>query len=83
MYQQYYTIRVAGHGGPLWSEWFAGLTVTNLDNGEATLSGPLPDQAALHGVLAKLRDLGLPLLAVERDTPGTGQSSTDSAGTNR
>ena len=69
MDQQYYHIRVAGHGGPLWSEWFAGLTVTNLENGEAILSGPLPDQAALHGVLARLRDLGLPLLAVERGAP--------------
>jgi hypothetical protein len=71
MDQPIYHIRVAGHGGPLWSEWFAGLTVTNLENGEAILSGPLPDQAALHGVLTRLRDLGLPLLAVERSTPDT------------
>jgi hypothetical protein len=71
MGQQNYHIRVTGHGGPLWSEWFAGLAVTNLENGEAILSGPLLDQAALHGVLARLRDLGLPLLAVERVAPDT------------
>lgn len=71
MEQQHYHIRVAGHGGPLWSEWFAGLTVTNLEDGEAILSGPLPDQAALHGVLTRLHDLGLPLLAVERGTLDT------------
>jgi hypothetical protein len=58
-----------GHSGPLWSEWFAGLSVTNLENGEAILWGPLPDQAALHGVLMRLRDLGLPLLGIERSTP--------------
>ncbi|HEV2235621.1 MAG TPA: hypothetical protein VGR57_03080 [Ktedonobacterales bacterium] len=60
-------IRVRGHLGPQWSEWFEGLTITNLLEGheaEAILSGPLADQAALHGVLAKVRDLGLPLVAV-------------------
>ena len=44
--------------------WFDGLTITNRANGDATLAGPIADQAALHGLLAKLRDLGLPLLAV-------------------
>ncbi len=58
--RRHYRIRVAGYGGPLWSEWFAGLTVTNLENGEAILSGPLADPATLHGVLMLLRDLGLP-----------------------
>ena len=72
MDQQHYHIRVAGHGGPLWSEWFAGLAVENLENGEAILSGPLADQAALHGVLERLRDLGLPLLSVERSASDTG-----------
>ncbi len=47
-----------------WSDWFDNLTITNVANGEAILSGRLPDQAALHGVLIKIRDLGLPLLAV-------------------
>jgi hypothetical protein len=59
-----YEIRVKGHLGGRWSEWFDGLEITNLKNGEALLSGEIADQAALHGVLAKVRDLGLPLVAV-------------------
>ena len=59
-----YEIRVKGHLDGRWSEWFDGLQITNLENGEATLSGDIVDQAALHGVLNKVRDLGLPLLAV-------------------
>ena len=59
-----YQIRVRGHLDRSWSEWFAGLTITALPGGETLLAGPLPDQAALHGVLAKVRDLGLPLVAV-------------------
>jgi hypothetical protein len=47
-----------------WSAWFDGLTISNQENGEAVLHGPLTDQAALHSVLIKIRDLGLPLLAV-------------------
>jgi hypothetical protein len=60
----YYQIRLKGHLDRHWSAWFDGLTVTNEANGEAVLRGPLADQAALHGVLIKIRDLGLPLLAV-------------------
>jgi hypothetical protein len=59
-----YEIRVKGHLEDRWSEWFDGLEITNLENGEALLSGEIVDQAALHGVLAKVRDLGLPLVAV-------------------
>ncbi len=59
-----YEIRVKGHLEARWSEWFDGLEITNLENGEALLSGEIVDQAALHGVLAKVRDLGLPLVAV-------------------
>jgi hypothetical protein len=59
-----YEIRVKGHLDSRWSAWFDGLTITNLPHGEALLSGALADQAALHGVLMKVRDLGLPLLAV-------------------
>lgn len=59
-------IRVKGHLGSAWSEWFDGLTITNLENGEAVLSGPVADQAVLHGVLMRVRDLGLPLLSVNR-----------------
>jgi len=59
-----YEIRVKGHLEDRWSEWFDGLEITNLENGEALLSGEIVDQAALYGVLAKVRDLGLPLVAV-------------------
>ncbi len=66
MVQERYQIRVKGHLSEQWHGWFDGLTITNVEQGEAILSGPLPDQAALHGVLTKIRDLGLPLLAVHR-----------------
>ena len=59
-----YVITVRGHLDHHWSVWFEGLTITNGDNGEATLVGPVADQAALHGLLIKIRDLGLPLIAV-------------------
>src|ERR687897_398346 len=59
-----YEIRVKGHLDPSWSEWFDGLQVTNEPNGEALLSGCIADQAALHGVLAKVRDLNLQLISV-------------------
>ena len=59
-----YEIRVKGHLGGRWSEWFGGLRITNLENGDALLSGEIMDQAELHGVLAKVRDLGLPLVAL-------------------
>jgi hypothetical protein len=55
---QDYAITVQGHLDAHWSAWFDDLTITNGPNGEAVLAGPLRDQAALHGVLAKLRDLG-------------------------
>jgi hypothetical protein len=64
-----YEIRVKGHLNKHWSEWFDGLTITNLENGEALLTGQIVDQAALHGVLIKVRDLGLPLLAVTSVSP--------------
>jgi len=62
-------ITVRGALGDGWSEWFDGLTVTSSALGETTLSGPVPDQAAIHGLLAKVRDLGLPLLAVRCVAP--------------
>jgi hypothetical protein len=52
-----------------WSEWFDGLTITLTDNGETLLRGPIVDQTALHGILIKIRDLGLPLLALMRIAP--------------
>jgi len=59
-----YQIRIKGHLAPHWSDWFGGLTVTLEANGETLLTGPVVDQAALYGVLRKVRDLGMPLLSV-------------------
>jgi hypothetical protein len=59
-----YEIRVKGPLDPRWSEWFDGLRITNESNGEALLSGYIADQAALHGVLARVRDLNLQLISV-------------------
>jgi hypothetical protein len=64
--QEVYEIRVEGHLGPGWSEWFDGLTVTAVEDGQTLLTGPVADQAALHGLLAKIRDLNLKLVAVRR-----------------
>jgi len=61
-----YQIRLAGHLGCQWADWFGGLTITLEDNGETVITGPLVDQAALHGLLKKVRDVGLPLLSVNR-----------------
>jgi len=64
-----YQIRIKGHLGREWTNWFSGLTIT-LDNGETLLTGSVVDQAALQGVLKKVRDLGMPLLSVNRMKPG-------------
>ena len=64
-----YQIRVTGHLGSEWTDWFEGLSITLQDNGETLLSGPVADQTALHGLLRKVRDLGLPLLSVVRLRP--------------
>jgi hypothetical protein len=61
-----YEIRIQGHLDDRWSAWFDGLAVAAGEGGETTLSGLIRDQTALHGVLAKVRDLGLPLIAVNR-----------------
>ena len=61
---QIYHIRVRGHLSDAWAEWFDGLTIENLPNGEALLSGSVTDKAALHGLLTKVRDLNLTLVAV-------------------
>jgi hypothetical protein len=63
-----YRIRIRGHLDPAWSAWFDGLTLTQAVDGTAELAGPLVDQAALFGLLARLRDLGATLLLVERLT---------------
>ena len=70
-----YHITIQAHLDQHWSAWFDNLTISNQANGEAVLRGPLPDQAALHGVLIKIRDLGLPLLAVT--TVATDDTSHD------
>jgi hypothetical protein len=65
----YYQIKIKGHLDSHWSAWFGNMTISNEANGEAILHGPLVDQAALHGVLIKVRDLGLPLLAITTLAP--------------
>jgi hypothetical protein len=65
-----YQIRIKGHLGSQWTDWFEGLTITLEENGETLLTGPVVDDAALHGLLKKVRDLGMPLLAVNRVEPG-------------
>ena len=59
-----YEIHLKGHLDDKWADWFEGLTITRADNGETLLRGQVVDQAALHGVLRQVRDLGLPLLSV-------------------
>jgi hypothetical protein len=64
-----YCIRVKGQMGPEWSEWFGGMTITSDETNETLLSGQVLDQAALYGILNKIRDLGLPLLSILREPP--------------
>ena len=67
-----YEIRVKGHLEPRWAAWFDGMTLTNESDGTTSIHGPVIDQAALHGVLHRLRDTGLPLISVtqlDRDQP--------------
>jgi hypothetical protein len=59
-----YQIRIQGHLGSQWTDWFEGLTITLEEDGTTLLTGPVIDQAALHGLLKKVRDLGLPLVSV-------------------
>ena len=61
-----YQIRIKGHLGRHWADWFEGLTITAFDNGETLLTGPVVDQAALHGLLRKVRDGGMSLVSVMR-----------------
>ena len=63
-----YQIRINGHLGPQWTDWFGGLTITLEENGDTLLTGPV-DQAALHGLLRKVRDLGMPLISAIRVEP--------------
>jgi hypothetical protein len=61
-----YEIRIEGHLGSSWASWFEGMAIRHEAGGHTLLTGPLPDEPALHGILAKIRDLGLPLVEVKR-----------------
>ena len=77
-----YQIRVTGHLGSEWIDWFDGLSITLQDNGETLLTGSVVDQTALHGLLRKVRDLGMPLLSVNPVEPGQADAAdvTQSSG---
>ena len=76
-----YQIRIRGHLSPQRADWFEGLTITREENGDTLLTGTVVDQAALHGLLKKVRDLATPLLSVnyvepnKRDTPEVKQGN--------
>ena len=70
-----YQIRIKGHLGRQWTDWFEGLAITLEDNGETLLTGPVVDQAALHGLLKKVRDLAMPLVSVIRVKPDPADAS--------
>jgi hypothetical protein len=63
-----YEIRIEGHLSASWADWFEGLEIHRTETGETVLAGVLADQAALHGILMRIRDLGLPLVAVNKST---------------
>ena len=77
---EYYEIRIGGHLDPHWASWFAGLELAHLEGNETLLSGSLPDQAALYGLLERVRDLNLRLISVTSGGPST-QSSDEEVST--
>jgi hypothetical protein len=74
-----YQIRLTGHLGSEWADWFGGLTISLEDNGETLLTGPVIDQAALHGLLKKVCNLGMPLISVHRTVASQAYGSAESA----
>ncbi len=70
-----YEIRIKGHLGSQWTDWFEGLTITLEEDGDTLLTGPVIDQAALHGLLKKVRDLGMPLVSVSPVEPNQADMS--------
>ena len=70
-----YQIRIKGHLGSQWTDWFGGLTITLEEDGDTLLTAPVVDQAALHGLLKKVRDLGMPLVSVSPLEPGQADQS--------
>ena len=70
-----YQIRLSGHLGRQWADWFDGMTITLTEDGDTLLTGPVADQAALHGLLKKVRDLGVPLLSVQKSKSNDHKSS--------
>ncbi len=75
-----YEIRVTGHLNERWTAWFDGLTVSQENDGTTVIAAEVADQAALHGLLQRVRNLGLPLVAVTRVGPAAGESSADQTG---
>ncbi len=74
-YPVVYQIRIKGHLGHQWRDWFENLTITLEEDGDTLLTGPVVDQAALHGLLKKVRDLGMPLVSVSPVKPGQADGS--------
>ena len=74
---EYYEVKIKGHLDQRWSDWFMDLKLTHLEGDETLLSGPLPDQAALHGLLERIRDLNLTLISVTSGDPSSQHSDQE------
>jgi hypothetical protein len=74
---EYYELKIKGHLDPHWSDWFADLKLTHLEGDETLVSGSLPDQAALHGLLERIRDLNLTLISVTRSDPSSQETNAE------
>lgn len=72
-----YQIRIKGHLSERWADWFDGMIITLEENGDTLLTGPVIDQAALHGLLKKVRDVGMQLISVNRVNPKQAEESID------